>query len=158
MWRTKRHPRVHTNPRIPTHGVRMTDPQSTVILHLTDLHFGWEGGPNQQTLQAQRTNCLNALHKALQKLIADPGNENWKPDIVAITGDLGWKGAPSDYALLRKWLDGLLQGLGLGYDSVVVCPGNHDINREVADDVMVPTDQADADRRLALPIRKSHYD
>ncbi|MFN9047691.1 MAG: metallophosphoesterase family protein, partial [Planctomyces sp.] len=105
---------------------------STVILHLTDLHFGWEGGPNAETLKAQRTNCLNALHTALKKLVADSSNTHWKPDIVAITGDLGWKGAAADYLLLNKWLEPLLQDLQLGHDSVVVCPGNHDIDRQKA--------------------------
>ncbi|MFN5075433.1 MAG: metallophosphoesterase family protein, partial [Planctomyces sp.] len=105
---------------------------STVILHLTDLHFGWEGGPNAETLKAQRTNCLNALRAALKNLVADTSNTRWKPDIVAITGDLGWKGAAADYQLLNQWLEPLMQDLGLGCDSVVVCPGNHDIDRQKA--------------------------
>jgi formylglycine-generating enzyme required for sulfatase activity/3',5'-cyclic AMP phosphodiesterase CpdA len=136
----------------------MSDPQSTVILHLTDLHFGWEGGPNQQTLQAQRTNCLKALHEALKKLVADPGNGNWKPDIVAITGDLGWRGAPADYSALKKWLGPVLKALNLKYSDVVVCPGNHDIDRESAEVIGTPQNHIDADKWLKYPVPKSYAD
>ena len=98
----------------------MTDPQSTVILHLTDLHFGWEGGQNQQTLRNNRTNCLNALHAALQKLIADPTNENWKPNIVAITGDLTMRARHREFAAACKWIRALDV-------PVTVEVGNHDL-------------------------------
>ncbi|TWW09380.1 hypothetical protein E3A20_14950, partial [Planctomyces bekefii] len=131
---------------------------STVILHLTDLHFGWEGGTNAETLKAQRTNCLNALHTALKKLVADASNTHWKPDIVAITGDLGWKGAAADYKALKKWLDPVLKTLGLKYSDVVVCPGNHDIDRETAEPIGRPNNPAAADKMLKYPVPNSYLE
>ncbi|MFM7834609.1 MAG: metallophosphoesterase family protein, partial [Planctomycetaceae bacterium] len=119
-------------------------PNATVILHLTDLHFGWEGGQNAPTLIAQRTNCLNALRESLKKLATDNSNSHWKPDIVAITGDLGWKGAAADYKALKKWLDPLLKTFGLKYSDVVVCPVNHDIERESAEPIGRPDNSTNA--------------
>jgi predicted MPP superfamily phosphohydrolase len=125
----------------------------SVVLHLTDLHFGWEGS-DAQSKQAARTNCLNSLTKQLKQIVnADAA---WKPTIVAITGDIGWGGNASDYEAAKKWLDDLMKVLGFGYDRVVVCPGNHDINRESAEVLARPETAKEADTLLRVPIRKQY--
>ncbi|MFM8479162.1 MAG: NACHT domain-containing protein, partial [Planctomycetaceae bacterium] len=122
-----------------------------VILHLTDLHFGWEpasgDGPSARD---RRTNCLESLVSHLRKFAADEAD--WRPEIVAITGDIGWKGNRADYALAQAWTDRVLQALNLGYDKVVVCAGNHDIDRVAEEFTIVPADADTADRFLRIPI------
>ncbi|MCX6630035.1 MAG: metallophosphoesterase, partial [Candidatus Solibacter sp.] len=95
------------------------------LLHLSDLHFGYD---QDATAQAQRGGSLDLLVKEVRKLGAD-----WKPDIVVISGDLTWQGKASGYAALAEWLTRkLLPAAGLGATDCVVCPGNHDIDREAA--------------------------
>ncbi|MFM7836651.1 MAG: hypothetical protein ACKPJD_33070, partial [Planctomycetaceae bacterium] len=71
---------------------------------------------------------------------------------------LGWKGAAADYQLLRDWLDPLLQDLQLGYDSVVVCPGNHDIDRQKARYQARPPGAKDSDDLLGVTIPPQYAD
>ncbi|MFM7057022.1 MAG: metallophosphoesterase, partial [Planctomycetota bacterium] len=125
-----------------------------VILHLTDLHFGWEpasgDGPSASD---RRHNCLDALVKHLTDHV---GREpEWRPTIVAVTGDIGWRGSQADYGKARLWFDVLLRAIGLGYQRVLVCPGNHDIDRDEEEGVAVPSGSEEADRLLRIPIHKN---
>jgi len=60
------------------------------ILHLSDLHFGME--PTEKiasTAVDQRNLTLEELTKTLAAL-----DEKWRPDLVAVSGDIGWKSGP----------------------------------------------------------------
>ncbi len=95
------------------------------ILHLSDLHFGYD---KDATARGQRTESLDLLVKELKNLDAA-----WKPDILAISGDLTWQGRPTGYKELTKWLrQKLFPATGLTAADCIVCPGNHDIDREAA--------------------------
>jgi hypothetical protein len=52
-----------------------------ILLHLSDLHFG----DKNETNCAKRTNTLNKLLLTLKKLPTE-----WKPQSIAISGDIGW--------------------------------------------------------------------
>ena len=120
-----------------------------VVLHLTDLHFGWDG--KDISAQAARTNCLNSLLDCLGKL-----EQTWRPTVVAISGDIGWKGSADDYRQAEIWLDKLLERLQLPYSQVVVCAGNHDIVRDAVDFIPRPGNADAAHRSLKVPINGSH--
>jgi len=95
------------------------------LLHLSDLHFGYD---KDATAEAQRSESLDLLVKEVGKLKAD-----WKPDILAISGDLTWQGRASGYPKLAEWLrEKLFPATGLTAADCVICPGNHDIDREAA--------------------------
>ena len=98
------------------------------VLHLSDLHFGVEpGGVRQETALARRTLVLSTLAEALVGL-----DDEWRPHVVVVSGDVGWRGQATDYEQATIWLRALLAGLGLGVDRFVVCAGNHDIDRGLA--------------------------
>ena len=129
-------------------------PNSLNLLHLSDLHFGYD---NDATARAQRAEALDLLVKELRSLAA-----GWKPSILAISGDLTYQGRPSGYAELAEWLTKqLFPATGLTAADCVVCPGNHDMDRGAAvalldrtqdakraDDVLRPEHLA---RGFALP-------
>ncbi|MCK9211602.1 MAG: metallophosphoesterase, partial [Ignavibacteriaceae bacterium] len=94
------------------------------VLHLSDIHFGYETDQDT-TLIAQRENVLNALIDRLKQI-----EPKWKPDIVVISGDIGWKGITENYKPAKEWISSLLQILNLSPKELLVCPGNHDINRD----------------------------
>jgi hypothetical protein len=118
------------------------------ILHITDLHFGWEG--ENPSDKAERKVCLDGLLSEISKL-----QPPWKPSIVCLTGDVGWRGAPSDYAEAKKWLDLLLSSCDLTHDRLIVSPGNHDVNRKIAEKIPRPNNSSEADKALRPPVE--HY-
>lgn len=116
----------------------------TTLLHLTDLHFGWD---RDAATKAERKLVLDSL---IEHLVALP--KEWHPQVVCISGDIGWKGKADDYVLAKAWLTKLLGRLGLGFESVVVCAGNHDVDRAVAERIARPNDAKDADQILRAPV------
>ncbi|MCX6121906.1 MAG: metallophosphoesterase [Ignavibacteriales bacterium] len=117
------------------------------ILHLSDLHFGWDG--NDPNKIADRKLCLDGLISKIASL--DP---SWKPTIICISGDIGWKGITGDYVEAKAWIEILLSSCKLNFDHIVVCPGNHDVNRPDAEGNARPSNAEEADSVLGLPIRK----
>ncbi|MBW6484751.1 MAG: metallophosphoesterase [Syntrophobacterales bacterium] len=120
------------------------------ILHLTDIHFGWEG--KEPSGHADRKLCLDGMLAELKKL-----EPPWKPTIICISGDIAWHGYESEYAEARNWLDELLEVCGLTYKQMIVCAGNHDVIRTTAEKLSRPESSKDADKVLSPPIAK-HFE
>jgi hypothetical protein len=101
------------------------------VLHISDLHFGAEPTDKVTTSALQqRKLIIGQFIKGLSAAVAK--NPAWKPDVVAITGDIGWKGSSEDYSEAKPWIQELLEACGLTVASLVVCPGNHDLDRNEA--------------------------
>lgn len=118
------------------------------LLHLTDLHFGVEPSPTgdrASTVLAQRRNTLDRLLTALAEL-----EESWKPQVVVVSGDLGWAGRPADYQRAAEWISRLLESLSLTSTELVLCAGNHDVDRNVAEFFSLPENADRADRLLRV--------
>lgn len=109
----------------------MTEPIR--LLHLSDIHFRtgttWDSDP---------------VLRALVRFIGEEVHQGLVPDLIAITGDLAFSGKPEEYALAREWLDGelwsvLSQDLAapLPRDRLLLVPGNHDVDREAVDSMVV---------------------
>lgn len=116
----------------------------TTLLHLTDLHFGAEPTVSPSAL-AQRTNTLKALRETISALQGPD-----RPDVVVVSGDIGWAGRPADYALAAEWLHSVMGVLNLGPERLVVCPGNHDLDRAEAEVLERPALAARADQLLRV--------
>ena len=70
---------------------------SVVILHLSDLHFGAEKG------NASGPDVRDVVLRSLIDCIKTQPQE-WHPEIVCISGDIGYAGKESDYAAAAEWL------------------------------------------------------
>lgn len=124
----------------------MTQPIN--IMHLSDIHFGVEPKLEDNitsTALARRDIFLGGLIDFISDI-----EDEWKPDIVVLTGDLGWSGIDSDYKQAAQWLDELLQTLKLTRNDLIICPGNHDINRKKAKFYVRPDDSVQADELLTI--------
>jgi len=55
--------------------------------------------------------------------------EGLSPDLIFVTGDLAFSGAPAEYALTRAFFDDLLEATGLARERLFPVPGNHDVDR-----------------------------
>jgi 3',5'-cyclic AMP phosphodiesterase CpdA len=90
------------------------------ILHISDLHFGahyWrearDGGTHSRSFSESLGGCLH-----------DP-----QIDALVVSGDITQQGSREEFALAASELKALAKALGFrDMRSVVVTPGNHDIN------------------------------
>jgi formylglycine-generating enzyme required for sulfatase activity/energy-coupling factor transporter ATP-binding protein EcfA2 len=116
------------------------------VLHLSDLHFGVESHTDYtKTALAQRKLTLKGLVKILESLDA-----SWRPDIIAVTGDIGWRAASEDYKQAKAWLRKVLKTLALTPKDLVVCAGNHDLDREETLGSKPPVSSTEADEWLRV--------
>lgn len=112
--------------------------KSIRLLHITDLHFG-----NKTTNYGTSVDVKDKSFppKLLSKLNSDWTYDfynsllNWqriyhnKFDAIVCTGDLGEKGIPKNIESGVKFLDKLCTTLELNIDNLILCPGNHDLQR-----------------------------
>lgn len=122
----------------------MTLPEdsATNILHLSDLHFGWEG---QETSLTNRELALSGLLKTMEKL-----EPEWMPDCLCVTGDIGWKGSKNDYEKAKEWLISLTNKIKIAPDAIFMCPGNHDSNRIFSKRFARPNTPEEADEIFSM--------
>lgn len=114
------------------------------ILHISDIHFGMETD-KQVTMSALRKNSLDQLLKTLDDLEFDD-----KPDIIVISGDISWQGKQEGYLSAREWIKELFATTNLTSNELIVCAGNHDINRVKALGISSPTNSKVADDWLKV--------
>ena len=93
------------------------------ILHISDLHFG-EKSRFKDYIDENICDKLGVR-------LATPVLEHFKPDLVAVTGDIAHTGGEKDYQCALKFFNSLSENLGLDRDRFVFCPGNHDVNWEI---------------------------
>ncbi len=116
------------------------------ILVLSDLHFNANEKYNDdQALYETHHNCLNSLVNFLQASKAF-----FNINIIIITGDLGYSGKDADYQLASIWLKELIVATGVKENNVLVCAGNHDIDRERTLGVTYPPDEKRAGENLKI--------
>lgn len=92
---------------------------ASVVLHLSDLHFGTDHDPVLSSVDALAT----IVAKDLREL-------RLSPDCVVVSGDLTTQCQPAGLAAAREFMDDLRQKLPQGLDrtAFLVVPGNHEIN------------------------------
>jgi calcineurin-like phosphoesterase family protein len=94
-----------------------------VLLHISDFHFGHD----RTASKAERTNTLDGLMRDLNDL-----DDEWRPNCVCVSGDIGFAGRLADYEEAEVFFRKLLTLLKLDASRLILCPGNHDVNRTMA--------------------------
>lgn len=105
-------------------------------LHISDLHF--RSSPSYDS-----DRVLAALLSSLPTITARTG----APQLVFVTGDIGFSGRAAEYNRATEFFDKLLQSLGIGKERLFVVPGNHDVDRSRPYDLartLVSLQQADS--------------
>ena len=96
------------------------------ILHLSDLH---ERGPREGERWRRRRVLGSAWEANLDSMC-----EGGTPDLVCFTGDIADWGLETEYEQATVFLHALIERVGLPMDRLFLVPGNHDIQRTVAND------------------------
>jgi hypothetical protein len=124
------------------HDISPTPCGGQVILHLSDLHFGYD---ENHDMKVARAIVLGDLVESLSQVDSD-----WRPTIVCVTGDIAYRARKEEYKEAAVWLYHLLDTLGLGSESLLVCPGNHDVQRDKWERLLRPEKKVEADEALAI--------
>ncbi len=104
----------------------MVSEKEVNILVISDLHFSKDEKYDEDPdAYARRKNCLDALILKLEKVEAE-----WNPNIVVVTGDVGYSGHHDDYIRANDWFSRLNKVLQLDFGHYIICPGNHDVDRK----------------------------
>src|SRR5215813_5173946 len=92
--------------------------------HLSNIHF------NQR--HAVGWDPDDVLRDALMVDLRHVISEHGPVDHVVVTGDIAFSGQSQEYGALRTWLADVYAVTCKPSGSVLVVPGNHDVNRSVA--------------------------
>ncbi|NET84968.1 MAG: hypothetical protein F6J94_24545 [Moorea sp. SIO1F2] len=121
----------------PTYRPKPT--QTMYILHLSDLHITT---PEQATLWS---------NQLAQDLIQDLQIPHL--DALILSGDIANYSTPDEYQAAQQFLDNLRQDFSLDSKQIVLVPGNHDLNWELAKRGYQLLDLEDYDGEL----KEGHY-
>ncbi|NEQ79012.1 MAG: hypothetical protein F6K26_01715, partial [Moorea sp. SIO2I5] len=113
--------------------------QTMYILHLSDLHITT---PEQATLWS---------NQLAQDLIQDLQIPHL--DALILSGDIANYSTPDEYQAAQQFLDNLRQDFSLDSKQIVLVPGNHDLNWELAKRGYQLLDLEDYDGEL----KEGHY-
>ncbi|MFD2675974.1 metallophosphoesterase [Camelimonas lactis] len=99
---------------------------AVLILHLSDIHFreseiGTTQDPNVHLRNEIRRDVIAQCRKL------------GPPDVIIVGGDVAFAGSTKEFNFATDWLQDLCDACGGTLQSVFVCPGNHDVVRDLAD-------------------------
>lgn len=98
---------------------------SFTVLHISDLHAR---GPHEEDWRRSRV-LGESWRSNLTELIKEA-----PIDFITFTGDLANSGKAEEYRAAGRFLDEVLDSLGLSRKRLFLIPGNHDIDRERSDE------------------------
>lgn len=101
-----------------------------LILHLSDIHFR---RTEIQTAQDPNYHLRNELLRDARDRCRELGS----PDVVIVSGDVAFAGHQEEFEFATAWLGELCDACGGSLKNVFVVPGNHDVVRDEADNVLV---------------------
>jgi 3',5'-cyclic AMP phosphodiesterase CpdA/DNA-binding NarL/FixJ family response regulator len=101
--------------------------ENPVILHISDIHYGFDGvDPHSGSYGS----TLNALVRDVKEQYAADGIP--LPNLVVVSGDITNKGSVQGYELAKGFLLDLCSALTIGRDRIVLLPGNHDVSHQLS--------------------------
>lgn len=118
----------------------LTDMTTTRFIHLSDIHFNFSA-PEFGTSPDE--DVRNELVRDIQRQVAGSGVAH----AILVSGDLAYAGKKSEYETAASWLDAVCDAAGCARSSVLVCPGNHDVDQSVIRKSSLIRDAQDAIRR-----------
>lgn len=115
--------------------------QKNVILHISDLHFS---ATCDAQAQANRNLLFDGLLTRLKTI-----EDDWRPTLVCITGDITDKGQSKGFDDAAEWLKNLSKELNIDFGRFFLSPGNHDCVRDKQIcSPLIPNTTNDADSLL----------
>lgn len=102
--------------------------EKLVLVHLSDIHFTRSSG----TVHDLDANVRNELRLDAAQLSKQVGPVTG----VLVTGDIAFSGQKEEYKHAADWLREFCLAIGCPEENVSVVPGNHDVDRKLANDII----------------------
>jgi len=99
-----------------------------VLVHLSDIHFTGSSGNVHDVDQNVRDELLRDVAELTKQLGSATG--------VLVTGDIAFSGKKEEYQHAGDWLRKVCDAVGCEEQKVAVVPGNHDVDRGLAGDLI----------------------
>ncbi len=97
-----------------------------LLLHLSDIHFRRDMvNTTLDPDQRQREEIL----RDVEAMCAQLGSP---VQAILLSGDVAYSGHADEYKFAEKWLEALCQRCEATLSDIFVCPGNHDVARDIA--------------------------
>lgn len=92
------------------------------FIHLSDIHFGQEGGSTHGPHQSVRREIIRDCKERFAML----GNA----DGILINGDVAYSGTKAQFDRSAQWIEEIAAAVGCSEQTDIrVIPGNHDVDR-----------------------------
>ncbi len=98
--------------------------EKLILIHLSDIHFTGSSGNVHDVDQNVRDELLRDVTELTKRLGSATG--------VLVTGDIAFSGKKEEYQHAAEWLRKVCDAVGCEEQHVSVVPGNHDVNRKLA--------------------------
>ncbi len=106
--------------------------EKLVLVHLSDIHFTGSSGASVHDLDSEvRNELLRDATAVTRELGGATG--------VLVTGDIAFSGQRTEYDRAASWLLDFCRSIGCPAESVWVVPGNHDVDRKIANSKVTKT-------------------
>jgi predicted phosphodiesterase len=102
--------------------------EKLVLVHLSDIHFTGSSGSVHDVDQNVRDELLRDVAALTKQLGSATG--------VLVTGDIAFSGKKEEYQHAAGWLRRVCEAVGCEEQNVSVVPGNHDVDRKLAADLI----------------------
>ena len=102
----------------------MTANKKLRFVHLSDIHFSHKAAEYGYDPDRELRAAVVADVKAMCAKLG-------VADAVLVSGDIAYAAKRVEYDDAAQWLDTLTEAAGCALDSVWICPGNHDVDRDV---------------------------
>lgn len=103
-----------------------------VLVHLSDIHFTGSSGTSIHDLDAE---VRNELLRDAATITKELGGATG----VLVTGDIAFSGQREEYEQAASWLLEFCSAIDCPDESVWVVPGNHDVDRKIANSKVTKT-------------------
>jgi len=101
-----------------------------LIVHLSDIHF------KRADFTTVHDPNFFLRSEILRDLAAFKGRLGFA-DLVVVSGDVAFAGQHDEFDFATEWLKEACEACGADFRNVFVVPGNHDVDRKVADEDLV---------------------
>jgi predicted phosphodiesterase len=102
--------------------------EKLVLVHLSDIHFTRASGNVHDVDQNVRDELLRDVAELTKQLGSATG--------VLVSGDIAFSGKKEEYQHAAEWLRKVCEAVGCEEQQVSVVPGNHDVDRGLANGVI----------------------
>jgi len=134
---------VTASPIAPALLKHMTTKRYLHILHISDIHRAVDAPTSNVSLLGKLLDDITLRYSMDNRALdlADPPLSS--PDLIVISGDVTQRATPEEFSIARDFVERLLFLVNKDRNKVILVPGNHDINWDLAARAYSPSSEGE---------------